>query len=170
MIEMIAGVFGLPINGIVKAMDKLSGPFEAGKEQEARLVKLGLARYIAQPQNEDEQSDTDNAQPQNEDEQSDTDNAQLQNEDDGAPIGFDEMPPEDFAEDVEDEADVMEEFIDLETLTGKELREIGAELGLTFKANAKKAEMIAAITAEQGKLAAAAEDAPTFDAAEAVEE
>ena len=156
MIEMIAGVFGLPINGIVKAMDKLSGPFEAGKEQEARLVKLGLARYIAQPQNEDEQSDTDNAQ--------------LQNEDDGAPIGFDEMPPEDFAEDVEDEADVMEEFIDLETLTGKELREIGAELGLTFKANAKKAEMIAAITAEQGKLAAAAEDAPTFDAAEAVEE
>ena len=46
MIQMKAGTFGLPVNGIVKAMTKDSGPFEASKEQEARLVKLGLAVYV----------------------------------------------------------------------------------------------------------------------------
>lgn len=49
MIKMIAGVFGLNVNGIVKAMDKTSDPFNAGKEQEERLVKLGLAKYVDEP-------------------------------------------------------------------------------------------------------------------------
>lgn len=49
MIEMIAGVFGLPVGGIVEAMDKKSGPFKASAEQEARLVKLGLAKYVDEP-------------------------------------------------------------------------------------------------------------------------
>lgn len=43
MIQMIAGVFGLQVDGIVKAMDKNCGPFEASPEQEARLIRLGLA-------------------------------------------------------------------------------------------------------------------------------
>lgn len=43
MIQMIAGTFGLPVDGIVKAMDKNCGPFEASPEQEARLIRLGLA-------------------------------------------------------------------------------------------------------------------------------
>ncbi len=69
MIKMIRGVFGLPVNGIVKAMNKSSGPFEAGAEQEARLIRLGLAvRVDGEPVNA-ETVDTD------------------------APIGFDEMPP-----------------------------------------------------------------------------
>lgn len=46
MIQMKTGTFGLPVNGIVKAMTKDSGPFNASKEQEARLVKLGLAVYV----------------------------------------------------------------------------------------------------------------------------
>lgn len=47
MIQMKRGTFGLPVKGgVVKAMSKDSGPFEAGKEQEARLVKLGLAVYV----------------------------------------------------------------------------------------------------------------------------
>lgn len=46
MIKMIAGVFGLPVKGFVKAMDKNSGPFEASPEQEARLVRIGLAVYV----------------------------------------------------------------------------------------------------------------------------
>lgn len=52
MIEMIAGVFGLPVDGIVKAMDKKSGPFKASAEQEARLVKLGLAKFVDEPAGE----------------------------------------------------------------------------------------------------------------------
>ena len=43
MIRMIRGVFGLPVNGIVKPMDKNSGAFHAGAEQEERLIRLGLA-------------------------------------------------------------------------------------------------------------------------------
>lgn len=43
MIRMIRGVFGLPVNGIVKPMDKNSGAFNAGAEQEERLIRLGLA-------------------------------------------------------------------------------------------------------------------------------
>lgn len=46
MIKMIAGVYGLHVDGIVKAMSKDSGPFEASKEQEARLVQMGLAVYV----------------------------------------------------------------------------------------------------------------------------
>ena len=46
MIQMIAGVFGLQVGGIVKAMDKNSGPFEVSPEQEARLIRLGLAVHV----------------------------------------------------------------------------------------------------------------------------
>ena len=72
-----------------------------------------------------------------------------------APIGFDDAP------------------VDLETLTAKELRELGAEYGLTFKGNASRAHMIEAITEAQTALAAEGDtsecdDAPDFDPAEAV--
>lgn len=46
MIKMIAGVFGMDVNGIKKAMDKNSGPFKAGADQEAELVRMGLAVYV----------------------------------------------------------------------------------------------------------------------------
>lgn len=75
MIQMLAGVFGLPVkNGnitTIKAMDKDSGPFEAGEEQERRLVALGLAEYVI----------------------------------DQAPIGFDETPADDPVEDAEEEVE-----------------------------------------------------------------
>ena len=66
MIKMIRGVFGLPIDGIVKAMDKNSGPFNAGAEQEERLINLGLAERVGYVPEETVDTDT--------------------------PIGFDEMP------------------------------------------------------------------------------
>ena len=70
MIKMIRGVFGLPVNGIVKAMDKNSGAFEAGAEQEARLVRLGLAVKVE-----------------------DGEPAPVETVDTTDPIGMDEMPP-----------------------------------------------------------------------------
>ena len=155
MIEMIAGVFGLHVeNGKdadgntkyrVKGMGPNDGPFSVDAAQEARLVKLGLARYV------EEKAVTD---PEEE------------SVDDADPIGFDEMPPEDGEE---DEAEIVEEIVDLESLSAKELRELGKEYGLTFKANDKRATMIEAITEAQSKIALDGEEAPTFDAAEAVE-
>lgn len=156
MIKIICGVYG-GVDGMKRPGDK---PFSLPPAEEARLVARKVAVYVNEPATE---------APQDEDEQPES-NHEQQDEDDGTPIGFDEMPPEDFTEDDEDEAEVMDEIIDLETLTGKELREMGAEYGLTFKANAKKADMIAAITAAQIKLAEDVGDAPTFDASEAVEE
>ena len=142
MIKMIRGVFGLPIDGIVKAMDKNSGPFNAGAEQEERLINLGLAERVGDvpdmPPAEDEIVDTD------------------------APIGFDEMPP--------DDGEIVEEIIDLKTLSVKELREIGKQYGLTFKVGMTKDEMVEAITAAQSEIVEDedGEPAPVFDAAEAV--
>lgn len=148
MIEMIAGVFGLPVkqdNGKTRVVAKgpESGPFNASPEQEARLVGLKLARYVTAPVEVDE------------------DDAEVV--DDTTPIGFDETPPVDS---VEDDAEV-EEIVDMETLSAKELREIGKEYGLTFKANAKKSDMIEAITAAQAETDDG-EPAPEFDASEAV--
>lgn len=59
-------------------------------------------------------------------------------------------------------------------MTAKELREIGAGYGLTFKQGMSKAEMVEKLDALFADLALAeteqgAEDAPTFDAAEAVQ-
>lgn len=140
MIKMIRGVFGLPVGGIVKAMDKNSDPFEAGAEQEARLIRLGLAVRV---------DATEPTIAEDDSEVVDTE----------APIGFDETPPEDFA----DEKPIDE-------LTAKELRELGKEYGLSFKVGMTKAEMIAAIKAALPQPAddEGDEPAPAFDATEAV--
>lgn len=145
MIEMIAGVFGLPIKKDghktrIIGKGPNDGPFSAAPEQEERLVNLGLARYVSEHPAEDEGEAVA----------------------DISPIGFDETPPEDF-----DDAEVAEEIVDFETLTAKELREIGKEYGLSFKANAKKVDMIAAIEAAQAEIDDG-EPAPDFDPAEAV--
>ena len=54
MIQMKAGTFGLSVNGYVKAMTKESGPFVASEEQEARMVKLGLAVYVDKAPEQDD--------------------------------------------------------------------------------------------------------------------
>ena len=59
-------------------------------------------------------------------------------------------------------------------MTANELREVGAEYGLTFKQGMSKAEMVEKMDALFADLAPAeteqdAEGAPTFDAAEAVQ-
>lgn len=148
MIKMIAGRFGLLVDGIVKGMDKNSPPFEASEEQEARLVEQGLAEYVTDP----------------------------------APIGFDDMPPEDGEiTDLPDGVTGIPEYS--EETSAKELREIGKLCGLTFKVGMSKADMIAALDAhieanmvdgvevnEDGEITVAdGEDAPTFDPSEAVQ-
>ena len=144
MIKMIRGVFGLPVNGIVKAMDNKSGAFNAGAEQEERLVRLGLAVKV---------------------EAADSEPAPVETVDTDTPIGMDEMPPEDF-----DEAEADEEIVDLESMSVKELREIGKQYGLTFKVGMTKPEMIQAIVDAQAEAVEVedGEPAPVFDAAEAV--
>lgn len=76
-----------------------------------------------------------------------------------APIGFNETP---------DEVEIRP----LDEMNANELRELGKEYGLTFRVGMKKADMIAAITAAQAEPVEVDEtpdeDAPTFDAAEAV--
>ena len=141
MIKIVRGVYGfLDKNGIVRPKTAADEPFELLPEQEARLVKLGVAEYVGKVEDEQE------------------------------PIGFDETPPEDFGADAEDDAEVAEEIIDLESLSGKELRELGKEYGLSFKSNAKKADMIKAIADVQAESAIVdGEPAPVFDASEAVQ-
>lgn len=141
MIQMKAGTFGLSVNGYVKAMTKESGPFVASEEQEARLVKLGLAVYVP----------------------------------DVAPVGFDETPTAELPDDVVGIPEYSMES------SAKELREIGKLCGLTFKVGMTKAQMVEALDAhieahavegltvdENGEISVD-DDAPTFDATEAVQ-
>lgn len=146
MIEIICGVYGGK-DGMKRPGDK---PFRLSPEEEARLVARKVARYVPEPVEEVDE--------------------EVEGEEVMTPIGFDETPPEDFTDDTaEDEAEVEgEEIVDLATLSAKELRELGKEYGLSFKANASKVSMIEAITAAQAELDEPAEDAPTFDASEAV--
>ena len=157
MIEMIAGVYGLRVkigkqaDGAdkirVKAMGPNDGPFSISPEQEARLVDAGLARYVTEPVEDPNVSD-------------------------GAPIGFDEMPPDDFDTEAAGAVEEVEEAEahPIEELSAKELRALGKEYGLSFKANASKVSMIDAIKAALADDAEdePAEDAPKFDPSEAV--
>ncbi|MBS5134848.1 MAG: hypothetical protein KHZ05_05325 [Oscillospiraceae bacterium] len=151
MIKIISGVYGHyvtdPKSGKsrVVARDRRSEPFELEPEQEARLVSQGVARYVNKV------------------------------EIDAAPIGFDEQPP--------DPNELPEGVVGIpeysEDMTVKELRDIGKLCGLTFKVGMTKKEMVDALDAEiEGKMVdydevvngeSDDEDAPSFDAAEAVQ-
>lgn len=126
-------------DGIKKPGD---GAFSLSPAEEARLVRRGVARYTNEIVVEPVAPDTANSEELVEDID---------------PIGFDDMPP------------VEEELVDLESMSAKELRDLGAEYGLTFKGNASRAYMIERIMAAQEELdAEETGDSPNFDPAEAV--
>ena len=132
MIQIIRGVYGyLDKDGIVRPMTESDPPFSLLPEQEARLVRLGVAEYVGQT-------------PATE-------------------------------EPVEDEPAVEEAIeveIPLTDYSVKELRELGKEYGLTFKVGATKADMVRAIEAAEAELEEVEEDdedAPVFDASQAVQ-
>lgn len=142
MIQMKAGTFGLSVNGYLKAMTKESGPFVASEEQEARLVKMGLAVYV------------------------------------GETIT---VPDDEDAHTIPDGVTGIPEYSTENTVA--ELREIGKLCGLTFKVGMSKVEMVAALDAhieantvegvevdEDGEVVVSDdEDAPSFDASQAVQ-
>ena len=140
MIRMIRGVFGLPVNGVVKAMDKNSGPFEAGEEQEARLIRLGLAVRVevSEPAPEEVVGAE-------------------------APIGFDETPPEPEDADGTPEYSVKMKAPELREIGA--MYGLTFKVGMTKEAMVAALDKYFAETAveEDG------EPAPVFDAAEAVQ-
>lgn len=144
MIKIIKGVYGHLVNGIVKPKTSADKPFELTEAQEERLVNLGVAVYV-----------------------------------DGGRTAL----PEGVVG--------VDWNIDMKA---SELRAIAKDMGLTFPVGTTKAEMVAAMdkyieenAAEDGADGLAEgeidpigfdetppedyedEDAPTFDAAEAVE-
>lgn len=144
MIIITSGVYGGK-NGIKTAAD---GPFSLPPAEEARLVARNVARYtneiIVEPADTGSESDEDA------DELADY----------IEPIGFNDAPPEDLETVVE---------VDLTTLSAKDLRELGAEYGLSFKGNASRAYMIEQIMAAQEEMDAEdTGESPKFDPAEAV--
>lgn len=146
MIMMISGVYGGK-DGLKRPED---GAFSLPPEEEARLVKRRVAVYanevVIEPATGDgHETDADHDY---------TDDIEV------GPIGFDETPPDDIDEDVE---------IDLNTLSPKDLRRLGKEYGLSFKANTTKAAMIEQIMAAQEEMdAEETGESPRFDPSEAV--
>lgn len=140
MIEIICGVYGGK-NGMKRPGDK---PFSLSPAEEARLVARKVARYVGRPEPANEEID------------------EPVYEDIDAPIGFDETPPTD----TEDEAEPKP----LEELSRDELREVCKEYGLPYKATDSRAKLVEKITEFQNSAEDTEdEDAPVFDAAEAVQ-
>lgn len=153
MIQIICGVYGGK-DGVKRPGDK---PFTLSPAEEARLVARKVAVYVNAPTIAPEDEDIP----------------------DDAPIGFDETPPEDFdMDDLPDGVIAIPEYsVDMKAA---ELREIGKLCGLTFKVGMSKEEMAAALDkhieenmVDDEEFVDAdtidPEDAPIFDAAEAVE-
>lgn len=153
MIQIICGVYGGK-DGVKRPGDK---PFTLSPAEEARLVARKVAVYVNAPTIDPEDEDIP----------------------DDAPIGFDETPPEDFdMDDLPDGVIAIPEYsVDMKAT---ELREIGKLCGLTFKVGMSKEEMVAALDkhieenmVDDEEFVDAdtidPEDAPIFDAAEAVE-
>lgn len=149
MIKIVQGVYGfLDKNGIVRPKTEADEPFELSPEQEARLVKLGVAEYVGVTEDEQEQEEAATEETE-----------EVETEDEQEPIGFDETPAEELL---------------LSEMSVPELRKVGKEYGLTFKVGTAKADMVKAIEAAQAEVATDAEDddgepAPVFDASEAVQ-
>ena len=149
MIQMIAGVFGLPVDGFVRAMDKNCGPFNASPEQEARLIRLGLAVRV---------DEVDMDMPIGFDEMPPTD-------DDGEP----ELPegvvgiPEYSTKNTKAELQEIAALCGLTFENDMTKAEMVAALDAHIEANTVDgAEIIDSDTEDDG------EPAPTFDASEAV--
>lgn len=149
MIQMIAGVFGLPVDGFVRAMDKNCGPFNASPEQEARLIRLGLAVRV---------DEVDMDMPIGFDEMPPTD-------DDGEP----ELPegvvgiPEYSTKNTKAELQEIAAMCGLTFENDMTKAEMVAALDAHIEANTVDgAEIIDGDTEDDG------EPAPTFDASEAV--
>ena len=146
MIQMICGVYG----GVDGMKRPENGAFSLPPDEEARLVRRGVAVYT------NELAPGPGWLPVDPETESSDDII----DDTGDPIGFDEMPP--------DELETVEE-VDLTTLSAKELRDLGAEYGLTFKGNASRAYMIEQIMAAQEEMdTEETGESPEFDPAEAV--
>lgn len=158
MIKIICGVYG-GADGLKRPGDK---PFSLSPEEEARLVARKVAAYVNEPPTEAPQDD----------------DSQDEYIPDDAPIGFDEMPPEDLDELPEGVIGIPEYSVEMKA---SELREIGKLCGLSFKVGMSKQEMVDALDKhiEENMVddeefidadTIDPEDAPTFDAAEAVDE
>lgn len=151
MIKMLAGVYGLHIKNAdgttrVKAMGPNDGPFAIDPEKEARLVSMGVACYV----------------------------------------GGQDKAPEEVVPEVPELPELPEDVVPIPEyhtgMTAKELREIGKLCGLTFKVGMSKEEMVSTLDAhiaentvdpdeaepEDAEEVVPEEEAPVFDAAEAV--
>lgn len=140
MIKIIKGVYGyMDKNGCVKPKTEKDGPFALSEEQEARLVRLGVAVYVGEPDKDPDQ-------------EKDQEPGHLDHE-------------------------------QLGELTNAQLKELAEEMGIDTKKLTTKAKLIEAITAAE-VIPGPAEDgeeeteddaeddgeqAPTFDATEAVQ-
>ena len=124
MIRIIKGRYGYRDGLIVRPKTPSDPPFSTNAEEEARLVKMGVAKYVGEP------AKSEKAEPPVElpDEEPETDETK------------EELPE---AEAEENEA----KEVDLKSLSHPELQKMAKDLGL--KASGKKEKLIEAIEKAQ---------------------
>lgn len=156
MIKMISGTYGMPVvhpdgTTTIKGVGPAYGPFSLAPEKEQRLVDRKVAVYV-QAEN-GEYVDAPAAPVEG-----------VENAAADVPVGFDEIPPDELPEGVIGIPEYSMEN------TKKELQAIGEMCGLELDSRMTKPEMIAALDAyiAENTVEDDGEDAPAFDATEAV--
>ena len=142
MIQIIRGVYGHYIDGHVVPRDKNSGPFALAPEQEKRLVRIGVAKYVDNP--------VDDAKPD------------VAEELLGLPNGVDAIP-EYNASMKADELRKIAKLMGLTFPVGTTKAEMVAQMDAFLDEHMDESEDDADMPPED------IEDVPTFDAAEAVQ-
>ena len=142
MIQIIRGVYGHYIDGHVVPMDKNSEPFALTPEQEKRLVRIGVAKYVDNP--------VDDAKPDIAEELPDL------------PDGVDAIP-EYNASMKADELRKIAKLMGLTFPVGTTKAEMVAQMDAFLDEHMDESEDDADMPPED------IEDVPTFDAAEAVQ-
>ena len=144
MIKIVQGVYGfLDKNGIVRPKTKADEPFELSPEQEARLVRLGVAEYVGNVKDEQEPAETEPEESKDEQE----------------PIGINDVPA--------DERPLSEYTVKELREIGKEYGltfKVGTSKADMVQAIEAKEAELSAITEDEDD-----EPTPVFDASEAVQ-
>ena len=125
MIKIMKGSYGMRVKQSVVAVPAGSDPIELSKEQEERLVRLGVAAYVGSAEKPAQQADADLDQ-------------------------------------TEEPEQTVKGHLSAEDLEGwdyNELKKLAAEMGLEVKGK-KKADYIAAITAEEVEASAEDDELP----------
>lgn len=147
LVKIISGVYGYDTGIAVIGKSVDDAPFLLEKEKAQRIIDLGVAEKVDTSNLEERDAETEPEQPNEEDTQT--------NEED---------------EQTELVEPLMEEDVDLESMTVQELKEFAEPFGVKYKVGTKKEDFITEIVAAMEAVQLDDDTLPSFDAETGVQQ